>query len=98
MIADLEDYQRYLMIVAPQEESIETDSTLNPIFAKYPDIFLQQITRQTTDGAEDFLIANENESLGTSDLELQQVRLFEGFICTLDQIEHYKSTAKVKPE
>ena len=41
MIVDLEDYQRYLMIVAPQEESIETDSTLNPIFAKYPDIFLQ---------------------------------------------------------
>ena len=41
MVVDLEDYQRYFMITTPQEESIEIDSTLNPIFAKYPDIFLQ---------------------------------------------------------
>ena len=46
----------------------------------------------------DFLITNESDNLSASRFELRQVRLFEGFICTLDQLHNYWDLVKVKRE
>ena len=92
MCVDVEDYQRYFMIGVPQDESIDMDHSQNPIFKKYPDIFLQEIPHASPY----FKVYSEDESASLYDT--CKVRVFEGFICTLDKLHTYLGWGQLKLE
>ena len=59
------------MVLVPREEDLDTDVTKCPIFQKFPDLFLQSIIEG------DFML---------EDGQVRQVRIFEGFEGTLQDI------------
>lgn len=85
------------MLLKSKDESSET--YLNPLVADYPDIFLQPIDASAQGYDFDattrlqYLIKSDDEKhFGGENgaYELRQVRLFESFICTLNQVRMYR--------
>ena len=68
------------------------DYSQNPIFKKYPDIFLQEISETSPY----FKVRSQDESAVL--YNVSKVRVFEGFICTLDKLHTYLGQGQLKPE